>query len=421
MAFLTTPTTTWHMRALWASLFVNFVLVLFCAFEWYGAGYFLLTRANYPPKVTKEIVAAQVPATLHDALLSMRDKSDSELELLLSDRSVVDQGYCVRDLALATLVSSRYFYLEKALPGALVPKQERKLEVEKSVVKLFPGLSDAHFLAIRTFIQAESYPYTPEGLFSKLVGDPQNEGMRIAFTMTPHFMAVRGLFGADAKVPDSELVELLLSGSFSDGEQFVASQKKAADFSRAARQKFLMHYVTAGSPAAAALLVKLDRGFAETKLSDSQAMALLGTLETKPTVCQEYALSLLESPRSDAVWKYATSMIAKVATKDGAALAKMPRREILVRFGRKAPPLEKTKVVAAKDSPKTPETKKAKVATFAPKPAPKAPNFKTYVVQQGDSLWRISKKFGVDVKQIMMANQLESEALKPGSVIRIPS
>jgi hypothetical protein len=414
---------SWYMRALWASLAVNFLLVLFCALEWYEAGYFLLTRANYPPKTTQALAAQNVPLTLRDSLMSMREKSDSSLELLLDDRTIVDQGYQVRDLALGTLVSSRYFNLQKALVGNLLPKQERKVEIEKGVVTLFPGISDSHFQAIRIFIQTESYPYTLEGLFMKLTESQQNEGMKIAFTMSPEFLAAFRLFGNDAKVSQDELTELLLSGSFAELEQFVADQKKSADVSPEARQRFLMNYASHGSPQAAALLVKLERSFAETKVSDSQAMMLLGALETRPALCQEYALSLLESPRSDAVWKYATSMLAKVAPKDGALLAKMPRRDLLVHFGRKAPPLEKSKVVATKTPPAPATAKKGKAApaTATVKPAPKVSTTRTYVVEPGDSLWRISKKFGVDVKQIILANQLESESLKPGSVLRIPS
>lgn len=43
-----------------------------------------------------------------------------------------------------------------------------------------------------------------------------------------------------------------------------------------------------------------------------------------------------------------------------------------------------------------------------------------YVVQKGDSLWTISKKFGVSVASIKVANNLRSARLKPGQRLYVP-
>jgi LysM repeat protein len=45
----------------------------------------------------------------------------------------------------------------------------------------------------------------------------------------------------------------------------------------------------------------------------------------------------------------------------------------------------------------------------------------TYIVQEGDSLWKISKKFNVNIDRLRAYNQLDSDALKPGKSLRIPS
>jgi len=44
----------------------------------------------------------------------------------------------------------------------------------------------------------------------------------------------------------------------------------------------------------------------------------------------------------------------------------------------------------------------------------------TYTVRKGDNLYRISKKFGVDVEGIRKANGLSGNLLKPGASLRIP-
>jgi nucleoid-associated protein YgaU len=70
-----------------------------------------------------------------------------------------------------------------------------------------------------------------------------------------------------------------------------------------------------------------------------------------------------------------------------------------------------------------------------PKPAPIPPSIQTppliktppipkkdkiYIVQHGDSLWKIARRFKVDIDVIRQKNQLESDFLKPGTPLRIP-
>ena len=43
-----------------------------------------------------------------------------------------------------------------------------------------------------------------------------------------------------------------------------------------------------------------------------------------------------------------------------------------------------------------------------------------YIVQEGDSLWKIAKKFNVDVEQLRRSNQLENDTLQPGRTLKIP-
>ena len=44
-----------------------------------------------------------------------------------------------------------------------------------------------------------------------------------------------------------------------------------------------------------------------------------------------------------------------------------------------------------------------------------------YVVQEGDSLWRIAQRAGVKVDEIKKLNGLKSDALKKGTVLKLPS
>ena len=61
----------------------------------------------------------------------------------------------------------------------------------------------------------------------------------------------------------------------------------------------------------------------------------------------------------------------------------------------------------------------SKPKSTAKKPTPKG-EFKTYVVQKGDSLWLISQKYPkVSVAQLKEWNNIWSSNLKPGTTLKI--
>ncbi len=57
-------------------------------------------------------------------------------------------------------------------------------------------------------------------------------------------------------------------------------------------------------------------------------------------------------------------------------------------------------------------------------PLPPSPEYQTYIVKSGDSLWNISKKFlgqGSRYREIMTLNNLKSDRIYPGMELKIPS
>jgi hypothetical protein len=409
-------------RAFLVSLILNVLLVSACLIEWHEAGYALLSKASFCPQKQVTLSAIEVPPTLEAGLISMKEKNREELLDLLGDTHVVSQGYQMRDLALSTLVSCHHFDLAKPLQGNLAPKEERHCVIKGCNFLLFPGLSEEHFLSISRFVKNERFPYTPEGLFLALSENPVSGGLKEAFTLTPHYVALDTLFSRTLEIKKEELFDLILSENFALLDSWCQGQKEHPDFSKEAAEKLLLSYLALSSKPAAEILVQYDRPFAKEKLTDAQAMMLLGLLASRPDVARDFSLELLESNRGSPVYKFAHQMLVKCSEKEGALLAKLSRNELLAHFGKKVPAkdLAKAKPANTKQQVQVASNKKTAPQKVQPVTHLEKPEVRTYVVQNGDNLWRISKKFQVKIDQIMLANNLASEALKPGAVLRIP-
>ena len=59
--------------------------------------------------------------------------------------------------------------------------------------------------------------------------------------------------------------------------------------------------------------------------------------------------------------------------------------------------------------------------TPAPSPAPTSEQTTTYIVKAGDSLWGISKQFNTTVNAMKQTNQLTSDSLAIGQILKIPN
>jgi hypothetical protein len=359
----------------------------------------------------------------------------TELAGRLQNRQVVENGYAERDLALACLVAFHHFDMVRALPKSLQPKQKRLFAWKPDAQNLpftlaiYPALTDKQFSLLYQFATTERWPLTAEGLYALLQTQKSSgsfdSSLVETFFLTPEFWTVERLLNrADRTVKSEEMLDLLLEGSWPLLKQFVTEQRKLHDQSSARRLKFLLDYLKAGSPAAARLLVKTEWDFAIMKLEDHQVIALLKQL---PIDCVEgvrFAKELLASPRSSDVWQQAAIWLYSNAGEE--IPKKWEEPAVLQRFAvsKKLPVVVKPKPVPAAVPAERPKEKPSSAAvrpTPAPQPQPQPSRPQTYIVQKGDSLWKISKKFNVKIDRLKAENKLESDTLTPGKVLKIPS
>ena len=352
---------------------------------------------DYKPAVT---APAPEQITIQKVLSAYSTLNFQELLLRLGMKDHVEQGFTKRDLALACLVAFHNFNLERALGGLTI--QTRKLffasPENQEMIELiaFPGLADYQYQAIVQYAQTEKWPITPKGIFfeiqTKSVQDPT---LMEAFYLTPHFHFLHTLFTKSGTFFKKEiLIQLLREGSWTLLDEITQDLRKTADFSMEKRRSVLFRYLNENSKTAAALLLQTDPDFALKKLDDAQILHLLNLLTTY--VPKFFAKELLASPRSDEIQKKAAALLYVLAQEQ----IPEPLDLSLAKHLFLGVPLRES----------------------VPQAEPKSKSSKhiNYVIQQGDSLWKIAHKFKVSVDSIVRLNNLETERLKPGKTLQIP-
>lgn len=365
-----------------------------------------------------------------------RSLSFDQLVAKLSNNQLIENGYSQRDIALACLIAFHHLDLSRALVGHILPHQERSIiygrlkNGKPASITVYPALSDQQFQAIVNFIGTERWPLTARGLFWQLKksGGNTDPSLNDAFSMTPEFLSVEMLFNrGDVHLSKSELQKLLLGGTWDMLSDFSEQQKLIQDLSPARRQSFLLKYIDHHSKTAAYLMLKVDGEFAQKKLDDQHVIALLNLMNEKTPESEKYARDLLTSPRSDSVWKLAGAKLYEYA---GEAMPeKNLHHKAMARFvasdAKVETPVEKQlpQKMTVKPVTSKPSNKNPPVKTIAAKPSQPPSQIKKdrlYIVQDGDTLWKIARRFNIDIDSLRHHNRLKNDALKPGTPIRIP-
>lgn len=339
--------------------------------------------------------------------------SYAELIDQLGNPEPIEAGYKKRDLALASLAAFHFINLDKALHGSPLQKRilsyQRKDGPEQVDIMVYPGLSEDQFQGIAQFIKTEKFPLTTKGLFFELKQSkmPREPSLLEAFYLTPEFTTLMTLFNrAGVPLPSEYVVEVIAQGDWSLLEQFTQEQKLSQDLSPIRLKNLLSSYIRCRSVLAAKILLEWDRDFILKKLEDPDLMAFLDLFSTKTGALETFLKEIITSPRSDAVWKKAAEKLY--------AFAELPCPDpydhlvTLQTFAKDRLPLL--------SKPATQEP----VAAAMPPPAILVKGKRTHVVQSGENLWKIARKYKVSIDALKKANHLETDKLRPGKELVIP-
>lgn len=397
-----------QIRFLSISLFLsgamNIILLAFFVF-WAFYDRPLTPYMEPKPLIQKDVVGSLAASPSNADLLSRyKTKSYQQLIPLLSQPKLVEDGFTERDLAIGILVAFHEFDLERALGPGQHHVQKRMLSFDdgKNKVIIFPNLTKSEIENIQTFVKTEKWPLKPKGIFQLLKQSKKGDSLYEAFYLTPEFISVETLFKGHG-IKKDELLQMLIEGSWGQLSTFNEKQKTFVDVSEEARQKLLLSYINENSSTAAAIFLKTDYEFASKRLSDPTVLSILRLLKNNPQTTK-FLSAISASSRGDSVKAYAQEQYKEMT---GRSFEPLVSRETITI---KPQVIEKV-ITFPKDPP-------PKVAVVTPPPAIKKNLL--YIVQDGDSLWKISKRFKVPMEDIRALNGLKSDNLKPGSPLRIP-
>lgn len=421
-------------QGLFVSGFLNIFLVIFLA-------YFSLSERRIVGNSLNSFKKQQKKGEISNSryLSCVYNKSFKELMGLLTDKELLEEGFCKRDLALGCLYTFHYFNVEKALFNQPLQKRQYSFigkEGKRKDVVLFAGLSDEQFNTVIHYGCFEKWPFTAEGLFN-LIKNSKNPDPSLlkAFAVTEEFYVLSSLFQGKTAgfLSPLQLIEVIRPCSFSYLRNFVSEQKQLLDADpRERRAVFLLGCMEEGSGPAAFLLLKDHRSHLLKKASDAQLLKIFSMHQNPCLEMYLLSVELIKSPRSSAVWQKSAQMLyAFVNEKPPEPFS---RETVLNRFV--MPNLRQRNCNQQQKAKKDEISAETSLNRHPPpKTAPKASAKKgalknvfqkmrkkpeIYIVQKGDSLWKIAHKRRLRTSQLMQANNLKNSKLRPGQKLVIP-
>lgn len=389
--------------------------------------YFVLKDKNAASSVELKVLSKDPTSqrTNEQILRSYCSLSFQDLLLKLENKDLIEEGFAKRDLALACLAAFHHFNIDKALGGMIPQKRSvyfRNHEATESVdVTVFPGLVDEQFDAILSYAKTEKWPLTSKGLFFevKRAGSNPDPTLLDAFYTTPEFHSVYTfLQKAGIPIERNTALALMAEGEWEPLREFCEQQRLAQDFSVDKRRAFLLSYLEKyHSKAAASLLLHSDLDYVTKRLDDNSLIAFLDFIKDKRVPFEKVAKEILVSPRGDEIRKIAAGILYFTAAEP------FPENyDHLTAVKRFCPEALPKPVLAAQPAIAQAKTAIEAIAEVAKevKSVQAASKKRMHTIQEGDSLWKISRKYKVSVEEIKKINHMDTEKLRVGRELQIP-
>lgn len=363
-----------------------------------GIFFYFLVRENPFPiafEYTPVLIQQEevlIPAEIVKTFLPL---SRYQLIEKLKNEQLVEDGYRVRDFALSLLVYREHIDLRRALGVKSLSERRWKIGAKHELI-LFPGLEKNDFDKIEAFLREEAWPQTSFGLYCLIKKQLTSSDPTLlqTFCQTPEFLALETLFGRSGlPIKKGAILALACESDWSEIEKHLNMQKENCNFHEKRRQEFLLHALESHSKTAAYLCLITDFPFASKQLDDAHVCLLLDLLAQGTHEAIRYAKEIAVSQRSDQIRQKAFRK--------------------LVDFG-----VARNEPLAARL-----EARPGAIGELRPvfrEAPPASPPTSTHLVQPGESLWIIARKYKISIEDLMAKNGLSSQTIRPGQALKIP-
>lgn len=359
---------------------------------------------NKSHKVEFSLRPTDAQSILHIDSRSLQEVTDhlktldyDKLVYQLDNANFVEKKLTIRDLALSELVGHFDLDIARALANDSLSTKMIKLGKSDEGIVIFTDMEDVQFDIIKRFAQTEKCPYTTRGLFFRLC-DPDFSGddsMKSAFYFTAEFILLETLFNhTGASVAKEDLLAMILEGSWEYLQTFTDKQKSGQNLTADYRRQVLLDYLQERSTQAAELLVRFDSNFLLKEFSDESLMYVLDQLKPSNNAIS-FARLILTSAQNETLNEHAGRLLYK--------------------WTGRVTPEPYDPIVALIDF------SDFQLRQLEDKSTEKeVPRETTYVVRDGDNLWKIAKELKVDLDSLRSHNHLEKDLIKPGQVLVVP-
>ncbi|AQT77569.1 LysM peptidoglycan-binding domain-containing protein [Chlamydia gallinacea] len=351
--------TRWLWQALALSIALNIVFLLLFYTTIFRKDIYKLQLFS-GPLVAKSYHVQKIP---EDFLNYLSESSLEDLYCLLDEDRLL-YGRPIKVWALSVAMHTYNVDIASVLPHPITFTELRS----EDKTWLLPNLDQTDYRCIRQYLSCQRYPFTSQGLFSILARsidcEQVDEECLYHFCLTEEFLYLRTLLcGAEERVAT---VATLARMVIRHGEHVFFSlcdqQSRSSFISDQQRRKVLCTYIELGEPLAALLLLVHDEDWVIHEFSDDALQSFVSLLPRGSSYSENFVSRLLASPRGH-LFHYPKEVIDQEDKQ-------MEERE--------------------------------------------------YVIQEGDSLWLIARRFGVTIEAIMRENHMNHHRLLPGKRLKLP-
>lgn len=351
----------------------------------------------------------ELPQVVADGVQRFFVKNFDELVSDLKDDTLIYDGYKIRDFALSCLVHFHYFDLEKAIGKAC--QEIRKMSFMNQVggevftIDLFPELEAFHFDLIEQFIKSTSWPLTNAGLYVELKSrkDVPQSLKETMFALKPFQKITHAFYRYSGDVTPGgithdDILALLLDGDI----DLFTKVCETIECTPESIREMLLSYLHVGSKKAVELLLIYDADHVLHKLDDVDLKQMVALVQERSFVNFLFLKKLLCTFRSDALKKMAGMKLYEL---EGESIPEVYDHEVALK--RFIPFLFN----ASKEEVLPPKKKEPTIFKAEQK---------VHIVQEGESLWRLSKQYDVDLEELKTVNGIADNSLWVGQRLRIP-